>query len=651
MIQLYIDGKAAVLKTGTSFKLTRINPYFETQGDYTFDVQLPLLGCRQNQLIFGYAHRPEMALTFLVGKKYSMRLIAPPLNLTGTAEVTNVTEKEIKVQLTAGLSAFTHAIEDDETYIDELDLGNAWDSWPSFKSGDETWQPGVSTDEMARMFHYLPVDTDGKVDVMKIAHGAYGTTDSVCFPIYCASSEKAANPWNYGLPTFNLQLYCTDIELKTYTTDYTLIAPQPYLLDILQRIVKAAGYTVGDWSAYEQDPLVSGIFVANSRSVLRRSAALPHWTLKELITQVQNFLGCVFTVEGKTVNMLKRATWYTGTASRAELASVVDELSTDIDGDGENKGSSSGNVDYDWPDDDDILRLPDEVWENAIIKEFSSYVAILIAYQQLSNTEKTKSLYLYRNKADGKVYAILHRADNTSTFNLQRVDHYGPLLRDTNSRDISTTLKIVPARMTTSAGYWHEDDEVIEFHQGTRADGYPMLLSQDTTLATANYYSVDAAINPDTDSETDDTTTDDAKDILEVAWFDTSTTTTYTTLGTGEKQYRPVPVAVPYIKDDTTGFYALPGNLNIPTGTIGKDGPFSLLETGTAYGNIGTCIGGAATIDTRAQHLFQFTDNIQCDPTVPFLIRGRRYACYKLELTIDEHGIQPLKKGYFCEIN
>ncbi len=643
MMQILIDGREAVIKSGTSFKLTRMNPYFESQGDYTFDVQLPLLGCRENQYIFGTIHRPEMPLTDLIGRKYSMRLIAPPLDLEGYAEVTNVSEAEAKVQLVAGYSALTHAIEDDETYVDALDLGNAWDSWPPFSDGQDTWEPGSTTDEMARMFYYLPIDTAGKVTPLTIAHGTFHQTDSVCFPIYCEPDDKPANPWRMSTSEFRLELNITDSELGTVTTANSLIAPQPYLLDLVKRVITSAGYTVGDISSYAGDPLASGIFIANSRAVLRRSAALPHWTLPEFLKEIQNFYGCVFVVDGKKhVDMVPRAAWYTGTTDRAELAEVSDELSADIDTDGETKNSAAGNVDYDWPKDDDILRLPDDVWENAEVLAMANYTAIQSHFNSLKDTEKAKSLYLYEDEATNRTYAILHRADNTSKFSLQRVDHYAPLLRDTSSRDISTSLKIVPARIAMSAGYWIQNGEPVAFIEGTASTGYPVLESQDTTLATSNYYSVDAAINADTDATA--TTTDSSKDILEVAWYDGSSYVSY------NGEHRPCPVSVPYAKHETNGYYITPHRLTIASKTVGADGPFSLTEKGTAYGNIGTLIDGAASIDSRVQHLFQFTDDIACDPTVPYLIRGRRYACYKLELTIDEHGLQPLKKGYFCEI-
>ena len=117
MIKLIIDGKEAVIKAGTSFKLTRMNPYFEDQGDFTFEVQLPLDGCAENLAIFGALHRAEVGKVGLIGKKYDMQLIAPPVDVHGYAQITNITDTEVKVQLVAGRSSFSHAIEDTAVYV------------------------------------------------------------------------------------------------------------------------------------------------------------------------------------------------------------------------------------------------------------------------------------------------------------------------------------------------------------------------------------------------------------------------------------------------------------------------------------------------------------------------------------------------------
>lgn len=647
-MNLYLEGQPAVIKSGTSFKVTRQNPFFADQGDYSFDVTLPLAGCAANQQIFGLLHRPETPLASLVGLKISMQLFAPPLNLTGYAQITNITDEEAKVQLIAGRSALTHAIEDDETYVDALSLGRCWDTFPEFSDGYNSWQPGASTDEMARMFHFLPQDTAGKVDVNTIAHGTYDKTDAVSFPIYCKTADAVANPWLMGsLPTFLYRVEFYKPESADATSKYTLVAPQPYLLDIAQRVIRAAGYSIGEWTEYTSSPLAQSIIIANSRVTVDRAKTLPHWTLSEFLTQMQNFFGCVFTVNGTTVDMKRRSSWYNDSAVRTELNAVSDELSTDIETDGDTADSSSGNVDYKWPDEDSMLRLPDEVWENATILELADYTAITNAFLALTDDEKAESQYLYKSKANGRTYAILHRHD-TGAYTLARVDHYAPLIRDASSRDISTELKIVPATLDVCTGYYDTTTSSgpSTFNQGTTADGVPILVGHDTTLTNRSKYSVDEAVNSSDDTASSEEYTDTTKDTLEVAWYD----------GTAEaivsdSRRFPIPIATVYTKNTDTALYVRPSKLSFTAAKAGTDGVFALSAQAGTYGNIGTLLANNTTVDSRCQHLFQFYDNVPLDPTVPYLIKGRLYACYKLEITIDEHGVQPLKKGYFCEIH
>ena len=56
MIELFLDGKPAVLKDNVSIKLTRENVYFTKNGSYTYDVELPLQ-VKDNRDIFGSINR------------------------------------------------------------------------------------------------------------------------------------------------------------------------------------------------------------------------------------------------------------------------------------------------------------------------------------------------------------------------------------------------------------------------------------------------------------------------------------------------------------------------------------------------------------------------------------------------------------------
>ena len=98
MITLLLDNKKAIIKNGTSIKLTRENPFFTDSGDYTLDVVLPLQGCIENQRIFGVLHYGSMSHKKLASKVFSFSLHTEILSLEGRAVVTNVTHEEVKVQ-------------------------------------------------------------------------------------------------------------------------------------------------------------------------------------------------------------------------------------------------------------------------------------------------------------------------------------------------------------------------------------------------------------------------------------------------------------------------------------------------------------------------------------------------------------------------
>lgn len=59
-----------------------------------------------------------------------------------------------------------------------------------------------------------------------------------------------------------------------------------------------------------------------------------------------------------------------------------------------------------------------------------------------------------------------------------------------------------------------------------------------------------------------------------------------------------------------------------------------------------------AVIDTGTVHTFKFLDiDFTPDPYSTYIINHKRYVCQKLEVTFDSKGAQPLKTGYFFEVN
>lgn len=229
----------------------------------------------------------------------------------------------------------------------------------------------------------------------------------------------------------------------------------------------------------------------------------------------------------------------------------------------------------------------------------------------------------------------------------------------TTNREQMTKLRITPANMLIT-------DPHIATNNGQLKDDkpengrYPIIAVADTILTKSNVYSVNNAINPP-DTDTTSTTTE-AKDQIDIAWYNGENDTYYQEYvpgpdGSIDKYFylSLCPIAIPYTTD-SDGPHHIPATLVTKAYTFPTpEGPFALTTKGpintlATYGNIGQLLTTAPTIDTRIELQVQFTDTINPDPTQPYLIGSRRYACARLEITIDQNGIQPLKQAYLYEI-
>lgn len=598
MIKLIIDGKEAVIKAGTSFKLTRMNPYFEDQGDFTFEVQLPLDGCAENLAIFGALHRAEVGLAGWANKELPMHLIAPPVNVVGVAKVMTVSEAEVKVQLLAGKSAvndFGKDAEGKDLYIDELDLGLKLDN---------TNTP---------VGYQQPYDKDHLF---------------VTFPVRDGNGMIV----NYPLWSF----YVGPTGWERQACKYQNYAVQPYLATVINQIFKKLGYQQL-LNVFNQSWL-RDVFVANNVQTNNVDDILPHWTVEEFFTELRNAFGVYLDVgeSVKSVNLVSLSSYYSDSAG-VVLEEVLDELTADIDHDENAKTTKEGNTEYELESISGVLRLPDEVWQNAIIKTFSDD-GLLRRWigENIREEEKSSSKWLFVDLNLNRTYAYLKSAMD-GKFYLAQVDAFPPLIRNgayykaATNREINTKLRIVPLQMTYQnfkcEPYNLNLDQLI---------GIPILMSYaDSVVPDKQTYSVNGAINGNSESTTNET---NKLDKLYVAFNSNAAWEK-----SGEVFPYKVPLGINYLPT-YDGFY-LP--LTLKT-NIRQ--PFSLRPSLNETACVGYNLEFMDRIKTAVERQFLFLDDVDVDPTASYVIKGKRYACHKIEVTIDTNGVQPLKRGYFYEI-
>lgn len=612
MIRLMIDGKVAVLKAGTSFKLTRMNPYFEDQGDFTFEVQLPLDGCAENLAIFGALHRAEVGVAGWANVELPMHLIAPPVDVVGVAKVMTVTDAEVKVQLLAGKSAVNDFGKDangNDLYIDELGLGLKLEN-PNTPVG---FQEGYDKDHL---FVTFPV-RDGEGMIVNYPKWKYWSKNDVV-------TEKVCKYENYAV--------------------------QPYLATVINAIFKALGY-VKKWSVFDTSWL-KGVFVANNAQTSDVNDVLPHWTVAEFFKELQRTFGVYLEVKEsvdvrgkvfKTVNLIGLSSHYEESAD-AVLTRVTDELTTDIDHD-DGKTTLEGNTDYEHGSIPGVVRLPDEVWEKAIVMTFNNETLLRqwVGQHVVSDEEKATSKWLFVDLNLKRTHAFLKSAKD-GKFYLAEVDLFPPLIKNgpfygaTTKRDINTRLRIVPLQMEYQS--FEYEWEVLGDGSGDifhyTFDGYPILVSQTQSVVVPKKvtYSVNDAVCGDGGSGESRTKPDKLEVALNscVEWGKQPDVFPYK-----------LALGVNLLPTDD-GFY-LP--LTVATNAAQ---PFRLQPSAHDDVCVGRNLAFAERIKTAAEHQFVFLDDVEIDPTATYVIKGKRYACHKMEVTIDTNGVQPLKRGYFYEI-
>lgn len=685
MLSIMIRGERVALKKGTTIKLTRTNPYFNAEGgDYTLEVTLPMHGIAANRRAFADLHLASTTTGNWAGARLDARLDAPPLHLQGYALVTGITEDEVKVQIVAKANALFGKAAGGDKYIDELPLGEAWDTMPD-KEVQGYYDKQRAITRASAGLKNMPVwlkslykyatdyPNDGGPQAYKYAraftHGSYHNTDSsypntdsVALPVLGRCIRRNYYEcWQEGSTEPRYEGWCPWCRAQLNGTEYTYecceIAPQPFLLDVIRRVIVAMGYKCVMGGIIKTN--ASYIIVANARNTLNIADMLPHWTVAEFIGYVQDLLGCVFFFDGGTVHVQTRSSFYKSVTADPVSIEALDDWNSTVDAseDYEQQDISTQNIDFAHQDVPDMLQMPAEVWQHAELINVVDNEHLYNKAKRVSDAERKKSNTLWKVDDTGQTFAWLRDAAGEIK-SLQRVDHYGPLIRDAATRDSVNELPFFPVRTTSGETTFNQRLVMGMWRNDALKDVSKYLYSVDNAL-------LGTTEGGESDPHTGDTSTA-KEDKMAIAWWDG--TSYYAGMQTtepyqGNNEAFPQALGIMYGTDEdgniltsdlrptwNRGDYKWPGTDGPFDGSpqTPEAGPFDLNRTDGK--TIATLWQGGGIINSRTEHACQFAHRGAIDPTRMFIIHSRRYACNKLELTIDENGLQPLATGYFYEI-
>lgn len=622
MIELFIENKKAVLPENVKFKVTMENVFFTKSGNYTYDIELP---AKENFTIFGHINRLDTSTDSIT---YSAKLVVDNDELlNGKATLTSVSQTSIKVQLLAGNAQMNFVNNNEQLYIDEIDLGN----WGREIQG--IYYSGSGKGTTYSLFYAAIWNvyqskwrTSREEAKLWLEQLLWGTGKYVAYPIYNESADTTCNDWvvriidnsAYFEPRWSLQQDFSDGSSKQVGNNYPQVkfALQPKLVWIIERLFEKLGYKV-DVSELESIDLLSRIYITTANDRLEICKALPHWTVNEFITQIEKFLGIVVYTNGKEIRIIPRSKYNSNTYY---IKDVVDEWSIDYD-----ENDNFDSIGY--CKTDVYSCIDNEIRELAKKKVFSSLVELQSEFSNNPNFCSENKGYIL--EVEGRYYIV--RGENNT---LREIDYFKP--KQQNNGDVDFELKIVPCPMairsfdvvSTDTIDDVKIDSIIMTNEAYIMSREDLLSCTFSGITNSDAIEdVEAVINGN-----EELPEKNNNDIMYVALsYDHINT------GAGIISY-PLGVVHPL---STTAPFSLFNNIGHSLSINNIPG------LKTLYSEV---VDKEPKIIRNKKYCIRFISNKKITPDGVYIIRNRKFVCEKLEYSINTRGMEKLVTGYFYEM-
>ncbi len=591
MTELFLDKERVHLSDNISIKIVTENPYFTKSGSYTLNISLSLKSS-ENKRVFSFINRPDVSKK---KKTFEAVLIADSrVVINGTATITEVTEEKVSIQILGGNAEMNFHSTASKLYIDELDLGVHVDSPGEFLMTEQ---------ECIRRFTPL-----------------YGDGDAIFSPIV-NSADKVI--YNHLSPVIMLDGRKRFIVFENYAR----FCIQPYLCAIIRRVIVALGYTLS-YNEIE-DSVFKNLFVCNATVSMKFAEALPHWTVNEFLTELENFLGVVILVHEGTrkVKIIFAKTFYNN-AEPFCLKDVTDDFTCNID-DESSRSVSDGNVGYnlDW-DDISYQQLSKEIMDLATIKKYNTLSEIYSAVNSMSEQEKGMTIF----ETNSRQY-IFFRTDTDSY--IDEVNKWRSLIRDQDKADLDVQLNIIPAKIVETG--------VVLYEEFYGFDPQPGENNNERTWKDIGELQVYMPRLSGLIYSSEDKDKVSLQNILEKS--------------TNSEKAEKTKMQVSF-----SGVYRNFAVNNIlhsyPVSWVDSRFPIGLPPKWSLkfYDEIGVqCLGsvvhqGFDKINTTVEETKSVASKQKIDPTRVMIINGKRYVCKQVELTVTGKGIEPIQKIVVYEL-
>ena len=625
---ILVEGKPALLKSGSSFEFIAENRLFMGRDSYTLTLTFPLRDCPQNRAIFGNLERIDVDKEKIF---YECEIRDKSFSSIGSLLVTGVSQTEVKCQFAEGRCEQTATDPFENKYINSLDLGK---------------QPSSG--------NYTPEQAWAGI--------GYGKSE-VALPWINEHSPTAFNNWvvfQDNMYKWEKNIYVNRRPSTDYQTSVngSSLSWQPYLIVIAKRICEAVGYSY-DFTEWENSDY-KFLIICNTlpytwtEGDLRNyKSILPRWTVTEFFEKLELLLMCEFDInhKAKHVKFVFSKTAMSNVAP-IQIQEVVDEYSVDI-------STEQQSCDYigakrlAYKECDHNMQpyyACDWFLKGKVVKEYANVNALIEANKRHMLTA-----------SDGKQYPAYGDGAYISEIGSQ---YFGPSVWDIDNRIL----------------YSKNEDTYFVFRSigihkdapGRRAAGAQMYV-----LQPINIFGSGSEESDDVDTEeiefvpvcVSDTHVSDDDDKGYMMFLSFSTYEDETTRDTSDKIYQPMPAATIEAgkKEEKTEYYdviyigfwdgAIPNygktpypmldSVNVTQDWTYFSNHLSDLRLEGTHRNIQLQL---PSINPKQKFKVSFLSDTIPNPRAIFYIRGKKYLCEKITATFTEDGMSQMLKGEFYPI-
>ena len=676
MINIYLDGTLVVSDSTKTIKMTKENPGLTKKGEYSLEIEFPL-SVPSNKRFFGPINRSEVSNMTV---KHSAKIYdGSRLLVSGQSFITSITDDTANVQIK---TIFGNALEVDERYIDEIQLGYVTFNWtPEFPASQAYRMNVVEGDP-----HDTQSSSIGHSGKYKILLGiAFGVNKEATsrdeFPTCdgvrveedddthgfdCAFPERVGlNHLGEDGKIIFIPVYDTtngkEVNRQRFMGYERMQKPEAMQINfkwLIDRIFVKLGYTV-DWTGLSMDSgLLNSLYVANACISCEIRHALPHWTVSEFVNQLSVFFNHTIYVSGSEVKFISNALQI-NTINKLDIEDGIEkEISEEAE---DISFAATHNVeykkseehDYDFVDQDIMDSFEHiEVESDAEAEQVANSLNIDVEESGDTTGDDSGSYGGHGSFGGGGSYdsryiyvtpgGFFCRGTDpvTGTTGLIKINHFGQLTHDENSEEY-TELKISPVAIDAydencyEGAEWYFPSTHIHFPTVRLLSPVPHKALR-PKLANKRTFPTSQSVWSTIQSGTSEIT--QPEDLLQLFIYDGYTHKMRSDWENGttcapftDAEYKQIPGISE--KPDTRPDYSLSINRS------------------NAAASVAELQSNSVKIDLNKKQTFRFVANTPPDVSGVFLIRGKKYLCEKVEYDITDSGVHPLMTGYFYEID